>query len=204
MGGTVPRIDAPTLAEHRRHVHADLVAATERIMRSGDLVTASAVSASAGIARNSIYRYVDSVDDLRVLVIDRYLPAWMTAVEQAMAAATTPGERVVAWVGTNLTQAHAAGHGWLMETMRSNPSSALAQEQVEKAHVAMRETLGAAWLELLGGDMQRTVIAASLTMGILEGGFRQLHAGSPDQLVIDLARRAAESLVQGLSADVAG
>lgn len=195
----MPRIDAPTMAEHREHVQAHLVDATEALMRSGEPVTAGAVSAEAGMARNSIYRYVDSVDDLRALVIGRYLPAWMTAVEAAMDLAQTPGERVSAWVRTNLAEAGAAGHGWLMEAVRSHPTSSLAQTQVEEAHATMRDTLGGAWLELLRGDAERAVIAASLTMGILEGGFRQLNAGSPDHLVIELAQTAAESLVRGLA-----
>ena len=195
----MPRIDAPTVAEHREHVQAHLVEAAEVLMRAGEPVTASAVSAAAGIARNSIYRYVESVDDLRALVIGRYLPAWMTAVEAAMDLAATPGDRVCAWVRTNLTEAGAAGHGWLMEAVRSHPTSNLAQTQVEEAHVTMRETLGGAWLELFQGDAERAAIAASLTMGILEGGFRQLNAGSPESLVIELAQAAAESLVRGLA-----
>jgi len=34
---------------------------------------------------------------------------------------------------------------------------------------------------------------------ILEGGFRQLNAGSSERLVIELAQTAAESLVRGLA-----
>ncbi len=198
----MPKIDAPTVAEHREHIQAHLVDATEALMRSGVAVTASAVSAGAGIARNSIYRYVESVDDLRALVIERYLPAWMAAVEAAMDLARTPGDRVTAWVRTNLTEAGAAGHGWLMEAVRSHPTSTLAQTQVGEAHATMRDTLGGAWLELLDGDVERAGIAASLTMGILEGGFRQLNAGSPEHLVIELAQKAAESLVHGLALPV--
>jgi AcrR family transcriptional regulator len=195
----MPRIDAPTVAEHREHVQAHLVEAAEALMRAGEPVTASAVSAVAGIARNSIYRYVDSVDDLRALVIGRYLPAWMTAVEAAMDLAPTPGDRVSAWVRTNLAEAGAAGHGWLMEAVRSHPTSTLAQTQVEEAHATMRDTLRAAWLELLHGDTERAAIAASLTLGILEGGFRRLNAGSPEDLVIELAQTAVESVVRGLA-----
>ena len=71
----MPKIDAPTVAEHRARVQQRLVDAAESILRDSPSqpLTAAAVSAQAGIARNSIYRYVDSVDDLRVLVIRRYL-----------------------------------------------------------------------------------------------------------------------------------
>jgi AcrR family transcriptional regulator len=185
----VPKIDAPTVAEHRAQVQARLVDAAEEILRSGqpDRLTAGAVSSAAGIARNSIYRYVDTVDDLRALVVARYLPAWLEAVDHAMAQAEDPGARVVTWVRANLEQAAASGHGWLMEAVRAVPHRS--DETVDQAHSGMRD-----------GDEQLSTLAAAFTLGILEGGFRQLHAGQPVALVLDMGTRAAESLVRGLTA----
>ena len=80
----MPKIAAATVAEHRENVLAALVDASERILRAGDPLTAGVVSSAAGIARNSIYRYVESVDDLRVLVLERYLPGWERAVTTAL------------------------------------------------------------------------------------------------------------------------
>lgn len=190
----VPKIDAPTVAEHRAHVHERLIDAAEQLMRTGEPLTATAVSTAAGIARNSIYRYVDCVDDLRGLVVARYLPAWLAEVERALAQAASPADQVVAWVRVNLAQASASGHGWLMEASRATPS-----EPVEQAHLDMRNTVSHAWLQLLNGDVARAMIAGSLTMGVLEGGFRQLNQGAPAELVIELAGRAADGLVRSLS-----
>jgi AcrR family transcriptional regulator len=122
----MPRIAAATVAEHRAQVQTRLVDAAERILRAGDsaALTAGAVSSAAGIARNSIYRYVDSVEDLRFLVVARYLPAWLVAVDEAIASAEDPRSRLVAWVAANLEQAAATGHGWLMEAMRAAPGAA--------------------------------------------------------------------------------
>ena len=53
-------------------------------------LTAAAIAKRAGIARNSIYRYVTSVNDLRRLVIERYMPGWMAAVAAATAAVAAP------------------------------------------------------------------------------------------------------------------
>jgi hypothetical protein len=64
----------------------------------------------------------------------------------------------------------------------------------------MRDALADAWLDLLDGDEQRSALAAALTLGILEGGFRQLDAGQPVALVLDMGTLAAESLVAGLTA----
>lgn len=194
----MPRIEAATVAEHHARVETRLVDAAEQLLRAGEPLTAGAVSAAAGIARNSIYRYVDSVEDLRGMVIARYLPAWVRTVEEALAAASSPGERVVVWVRTNLAEASAAGHDWLRESMQDQVAPATTEE-VDAAHLVMRDTLSNAWLELMHGDAERAGIAASLTLGILEGGFRQLDRGTPLATVSELAERASASLVAGLT-----
>jgi AcrR family transcriptional regulator len=196
----MPKIAAPTVAEHRAQVQARLVDAAEEILRAGrpDRLTAGAVSSAAGIARNSIYRYVDSVDDLRALVVARYLPAWLAAVDQAMARSEDPGTRVVTRVRANLEQAAASGHGWLMEAVRAVPHRS--DQTLDQAHSGMRDALADAWVELLDGDEQRSTLAAAFTLGILEGGFRQLDAGQPVAVVLEMGGRAAQSLVRGLTA----
>ena len=113
----MPKINAPTVREHHERVLTSLIDAAEQVLRyeGPDQFTTSAVSARAGVARNSIYRYVDSVDDLRGLVVERYMPAWFRAVQEAMDATSDPAQQIVAWALTNLEQATIAGHGWLMK-----------------------------------------------------------------------------------------
>lgn len=197
----MPKIDAPTVAEHRAAVQARLVDAAEEILRAGqaERLTAGAVSSAAGIARNSIYRYVDSVDDLRAMVVGRYLPAWLAAVDDALRQSQDPADRVVVWVRANLEQAAAFGHGWLMDAVRLVPHHT--DEGLEQAHAGMREALAGSWRALLDGDEARTAVACAFTVGILEGGFRQLDDGRPPALVVELGARAAGSLVRGLTDD---
>lgn len=194
----MPRIDAPTVAEHRAQIQARLVDAAEQILRAEppQQLTAGAVSAAAGIARNSIYRYVESIDDLRALVVARYLPAWVDAVDAAMADAEGPHEKVVAWVRANIAQAAATGHGWLTEAFRSTP---LSEDLIERAHTGLRDSLAQAWTELAEGNRDRAAVAAALTMGITESGFRQLDAGRSAELVLDMCSEAVRSMVVGLS-----
>ncbi|CAM3845653.1 TetR/AcrR family transcriptional regulator [Smaragdicoccus niigatensis] len=194
----MPRIDAPTVAEHRAQIQARLVNAAEQILRAEppQQLTAGAVSAAAGIARNSIYRYVESIDDLRALVVARYLPAWVDAVDAAMADAEGPQEKVVAWVRANIEQAAATGHGWLTEAFRSTP---LSEDLIERAHTGLRDSLAQAWTELANGDRDRAAVAAALTMGITETGFRQLDAGRSAELVLDMCSEAVRSIVVGLA-----
>jgi AcrR family transcriptional regulator len=196
----VPKIDAPTVAEHREMIRTRLIDAAEAILRerpSGQL-TASAVTSRAGIARNSIYRYVDAVEDLRSLVVDRYLPDWLTAVVAAMEAATTPSDRVVAWVSTNLEQAASTGHGWLMEAARTPASNVSVDETVAQAHAGMRDLLTDAWTTLLRDHPDRVPIATGFCVGLLDAGFRQIDRDQPVDLVVHLGTTAARALVTSL------
>lgn len=200
----MPRIDAPTVAEHREMVRTRLIDAAEGILRAGpsQQLTAGAVTAVAGIARNSIYRYVESVEDLRGMVVDRYLPDWLTAVGAALDSATTPEDRVVAWIRANLEQAAETGHGWLMEAARTQSPSSSIEEAVAHAHTGMRDSLTDAWGELLRANPDRVPIATGLTVGILDAGFRQIDIGRPVDLVLAMGVTAARALVASLPASL--
>lgn len=117
----MPRITAKTVKEHRENVQTALVDVTEEILRNepGTDLTAAAIAKRAGIARNSIYRYVTSVNDLRRLVIERYMPGWMSAVTAATEGIDDPREWLAAWVSVNLEQAVASDHGWMRNVVVS-------------------------------------------------------------------------------------
>lgn len=196
----MPRIDAPTVAEHRAKVLERLVDAAEEILRQRDAeLTAGAVTARAGIARNSIYRYVESVDDLRAHVVARYLPTWTATVDAAVAAAPTPADRIVTWVRVNLEQAHASGHGWLMEALRSADISTLAVEVVDLAHHSMRTVVADAWGDILGPGSPALPVAAGLTVGVVDSGFRLLDAGLPLEVVVEVTSQAVAGMVAALA-----
>ncbi len=192
----MPKIAAPTVAQHRAMVQRRLIDAAEDIMRSGEpeKLTAGAVTAAAGIARNSIYRYVDSVDDLRGMVLARHLPAWIAAVGAQLDAVDEPAERIVVWVKANLEQAARTGHGWLMGLGRAVTPSAATAQVMEGAHTVMRDAIAQAWGQLLTDPMEMRV-AAGMTRGLLEAGFRQLDGGMPAEVVIRVGERAARGLV---------
>jgi AcrR family transcriptional regulator len=196
----MPRIEAPTVVEHRALVRTRLIDAAEDFLRQhpSQPLSAGAVSAAAGIARNSIYRYVDSVEELRGLVVDRYLPDWLAAVAVAMAQAQSPEQQVEAWVAANLAQASETGHGWLMEAARPQVAAPPIDRTVAAAHSGMRDTLAVAWAELIGDDPDRVSIAVALTVGILEAGFRSVDLGLRGELVVQMGATAARALTTAL------
>jgi AcrR family transcriptional regulator len=193
----VPKIEAATVAEHRRMVKARLVDAAEQLMRIGQPLTAAAVASSAGIARNSIYRYVISVDELRDLVVARYLPGWMDTVAAELDATDGPADRISTWVGANLREAADSGHGWLMASVRPVPVAAVSDGAVDRAHSGMRKALYEAWLELTD-DPERARIGTALTAAILEAGFRQLDTDLSPHAVIESATKGTSALVAAL------
>ena len=194
----MPKIDAPTVAEHRAAVEKRLVDAAEEILRSGqpEMLTAAAVTRAAGIARNSIYRYVESVDDLHGLVLERYLPDWLEAVGAELATVEEPDQRIVVWVRANIQQAAHSGHGWLMGLGRRSPSN-VTKEVMDTAHTLMRDALADAWGALIQ-DPTRARVAAGLTRGLLEASFRQMEAKVPVAVMAESGESAARALVAAL------
>lgn len=188
----MPRISAPTVAEHRTMVQQQLVDAAESILRSGepDALTASAVTHAVGIARNSIYRYVDSVDDLRGLVLARHLPAWLDAVEHELATIDDPVDRIAVWVRANVEQAARSGHGWLMNLGQTTAPSEATIKVMESAHAIMRDVLANAWGELVD-DRDTAMVGAGLIRGILDSTFKQLDGGRDPELVARLGEASA-------------
>ena len=181
-------------------VQQQLVDASEQILRSGkpDALTASAVSSAVGIARNSIYRYVDSVDDLRGLVLARHLPAWLDAVESELSSVGDPAERIAVWVRANVEQAARSGHGWLMGLGQTTVPSEATIKVMETAHAIMRDVLAEAWGQLVD-DRETAMVGSAMIRGILESGFKQLDAGREPALVARLAEESARAVVTAVT-----
>lgn len=174
QNGRVPKIDAGTVKEHREVMTTKLVDAAERLLVDGgvDALTAGAVASGAGIARNSLYRYVDSVDDLRGKVVARYLPGWTRAVEDAVAAADGPLPKLLAYVSANLAEAKRSGHGWLMGMARGLTPAALAE--IDGAH----RSLGSMLIDQCRAlDPSGVTLTAAFVQALLEAGFARLDAG---------------------------
>lgn len=95
----MPRIDAPTVAEHHtRQRRALLDAARALLAETGQAPSMSAVGVRAGLARTSVYQYFSSSDALMHAVVADVFPDWARKVQQRVDDAGSPGERVWAYV----------------------------------------------------------------------------------------------------------
>ncbi|OKL51223.1 TetR family transcriptional regulator [Buchananella hordeovulneris] len=188
----MPKIDAATVKEHRQSMSTKLLDAAEELLLTAGphALTAAAVAGAVGIARNSVYRYVDSMDTLRGQVVARYLPTWTAAVTAAVAQASTPRARLLAYVHANLSQAADSGHGALIQLARGLPAAALAP--VAAAHAALARLLGEQCQAL---DPTGAKLTAQFVQAILEIGFSELDAGAPLAQIQHRCTQAVAALV---------
>ena len=207
----MPRISAKTIKEHRENIETALVDAAEDILRNKpeENLTAAAIAQRAGIARNSLYRYVKSVDDLRGMVIKRYMPRWMGAVAAATADIDDPREWLAAWIAENLRQAATSSHGWLRNIViaadnahsKGQPRTAnidnrntftKAGVDVDEVHSYANANLRETWEELVPDNPD---IYVALTMAQLGVGFRAVDDGAPVDDVIDTITKVVMGMV---------
>lgn len=99
----MPRIEAPTVAEHHaRRRRALLDAARELLAETEAKPAMGAVGRRAGLARSSVYQYFASADELLAALVAEIFPDWAQRVLAHVDTAHTPGERVWAYVEANL------------------------------------------------------------------------------------------------------
>lgn len=189
----MPKIEAGSVREHRAQRLAQLIDATEAILDEGgvEALTAGAVAARAGIARNSIYRYFDSIEDLLELVVTREFPAWIDAVEQAIAAETTPEEQAAAYVRTNLDLAARGTHRWRAALSRGSLSPS-ARERVRSLHTSLHDALDRVVREL--GHPQPALTVAVL-QAVVDACIRRIDQGDELTTVSDFAAEATRRLL---------
>ncbi|MDY6050539.1 MAG: TetR/AcrR family transcriptional regulator [Corynebacterium sp.] len=186
----MPRISEPTIAEHRERITNSLIDAAEGLLKRGAPLTAGAVTTEVGIARNSIYRYVASINDLRAMVVARYLPTWLEQLSAALADVPDPAERIVTWVTTNFSIARSGGHAFLMQVGRGRSAPESPEKKIsENAHRQVAEPLEKAWSEVLSNPNQARRWAL-LTVSILEMGFYMLEVDA-DPATLERDLRAA-------------
>lgn len=100
----MPRIDAPTLVQHRAaRERALLEAARGLLTEHPDRVPSLAeVGALAGLSRSSVYQYYASREDLLAAVVADSFPRWQHRLSAAVASADGPRARVLAFLRANL------------------------------------------------------------------------------------------------------
>ncbi|MEV5708615.1 TetR/AcrR family transcriptional regulator [Actinoallomurus sp. NPDC052274] len=188
----MPKIQAPTVADHRAHQRAALLkAARDLLEESGDgtAVTFAAVARRTGLARNSVYKYFGDRRELLAAVVADVVPHWLEAIGAAMAEAGTPREKIAAYVRAQLEMVRDGGHR-VAQAVARDPEAAALKGDSARAHAALLTPVETALTELGEPDPRR---AAGLLQGIVNAAVSALEAGDDPEAVIALAVRAALS-----------
>lgn len=168
----MPKIQAPTVAEHRAAQRAALLEAAREILAESAAEATpglAEVATRAGLARSSVYSYFKSREDLfDALVVDT-LPRWTAYVDRQVARARTPGEKVLAYVEANLHLVARGDHALMcaMSALGRGDSAAVAESNRdfhENLQGPLREALaahGAADPEHMADLVQSVVFSGS-------------------------------------------
>jgi AcrR family transcriptional regulator len=171
----VPRISAPTLAEHRTRQRAALLAAVEDVVvETGSAqVTVSAVAARAGLARSSVYEYFPSPAALVAAAVADRMAAWGEELQEQVAAGRTPDERVERYVTASLDAVAHGAHRFGRIVSGSDLPPECVGALLEQ-HRAMNAPLVAALRDLGDRDPERT---ADLVRGVVQAATARIEAG---------------------------
>jgi AcrR family transcriptional regulator len=173
----VPRIDAPTVAEHHAKRRAALLEAAEQVLADLglDALSLGAVGAEAGLARSSVYQYFDSTPALLVAVVEDAFPRATQRLRDAVDAQNDPRAKVDAYVGTALELA------------------------TDRTHRSLAALAGA---DLPAECRARVAELHSEQDAPLRDALRELGDRTPDltaRLMVALVRGAAQAVAEGAS-----
>lgn len=193
----VPKIDAPTLAEHQSRRRAALIAAGAELLSTQgvDGLTLSAVGAAAGLARSSVYQYFDSSPGLLAAVVEEAFPQAIERLQAVVDRASTPMAQVDAFVGTALLMATEPAHRSLYALGRlSLPPGC--QRRLVELHHELNAPLRSALAALPVADRD---IMTRLVLGLVSAGVQAVGEGAE----LDEVRGATLALLhRGLAAEV--
>jgi len=174
----MPRIEAPTVAEHNAMRRAQVIAASGDVLAEVGVrgFTPAAVAKKAGLARSSMYQYYPSTEVLLGTAVAELLRRSRDRIVAAVGAAGTPAERVSAYVRAALDDA-AEGHGSVPD-VSGMPMPDFCREAVRALHDELLEPLRTALGDAGVADSQ---IAAQLVQGLVNAAVSAIHHGAPAQ-----------------------
>jgi AcrR family transcriptional regulator len=189
----MPKISAPTVAEHRvRQRDALLRAATELLVSGGvNAVTPAAVGAAAGLARPSVYQYFSSGADILAAVIEDAFPRANASLRSALDQVNGPAERLDEYVRVTLRLAAEGAH---------RPAAALAAAQLPRECLARLEELhheqAAPFMEALQElGVPELMLTVRLLGGALEAAMGAIESGASLAVVTERTLSLVRSAV---------
>ncbi|HLV04842.1 MAG TPA: TetR/AcrR family transcriptional regulator [Actinomycetaceae bacterium] len=178
----MPRIIAPTVAEHRAaRERALLDAAHAILLETGEAPGLAAVAERVGLARTSVYQYFRSRRELLQAMVRDVYPRWVERVAAAMGAAPTTADQVLAYAAANVELVAEGAHAVGSALAALDPGEAL-DAQAMQMHRELQEPLVAA-LESL--DVESPEEVAGLVNAVVHAATVLLESGRSPAEVLD-------------------
>jgi AcrR family transcriptional regulator len=179
----MPKITAPTVAEHRVAQRAALLAAASAIIAEHGVaaVNPRAVGARAGLARSSFFDYFPTKDDLLAALAIEAFERWAEELEAAVAAAPPGRARLHAYVEATIRMTADGKHDLATELQQAELSPK-SYDAVMELHATLTTPLRNVLLELgLPGDPAAT----TLVQGVIAAGMQLVAHGMPVEETVD-------------------
>lgn len=157
-----------------------IVDAAEEIVQVGgaEALTVGAVADRVGLARNSLYRYVKSLDQLRGLVMERHVPEMFGTILRAVREAEDPEVALEAYVRTNLLIAADGRNVWLMGLAEGLTGNL--PERITELYVTLMREITAV---LRHFDPETTLFTGEMVNSVVVAGFTAVERGDDPELI---------------------
>lgn len=191
----MPKISAPTVAEHRAAQRESIIEAAKALLTEQGLaaVTPRAVGERTGLARSSFYEYFPSRDDLLAAIALEAFTAWSAEIEAVMADRAPGRDRVHAYVEASIRMAADGKHALATQLQQAE----LAPKSLDTI-MAMHDTLASPLrtaLEEWGVPDAST--RAALVQGVITAGMQLVAHGVPPEGVIASTTALLDGGIEG-------
>ena len=187
----MPRINAATVAEHRARQRAALLNAARELLLDGGYsgLSFGALAKRTGLARPTVYSYFRTRDDVVLALCEAELPQVAADTDRAVRRASTPRDRLAAFVRAQLRAAQPGERG---HRVAHALVDAPLPEQTRQRIIALHRELmpdPVPLLEDLGHP--HPILAAALLQGLIHAAVAAVDAGESVRRVSQLTVRAA-------------
>lgn len=191
----MPKISAPTIAEHRAAQRAALLRAGEAALLATGLasVTPRSVTEGAGLARSSFYDYFSTKDDLLVAIAIDAIERWDVEIEERLENIEPGLPELRAFIDATMAMT-AEGRHAIAGVLRDADLSPSRYEDVMKLHDALLRPV----MRVLGHlGMEASTSTVTLVQGVLGAGVQLVTHGAEHGAVADDVYRLLTRGLQG-------
>jgi AcrR family transcriptional regulator len=181
----MPKIQAPSIAEHRElRRHQLITAALELAMSGGaEAVTVSAVAQKAGLSRSSIYEYFASSADLIADLVVEELNYYTDRLALAIKDTHDPFEKIELWIAEGLRYVQDGRH-MLVKSLNTISTPEYRKEEVAMGHRRLISPLRQALAET---GIKEIASAAAFLQSVTDAASVRIDAGNDAELEIQNA-----------------